>query len=121
MSTLAQRLKELRTEKNKSQKALAEELNFSVPTLSHWECGYQEPSYKDLITLSTYFQVSTDYLLGLEDDGITTTAPLVAHSYPSEEYSDEEKRIIEEYRKLPKTSKTLFLRMAGIIDKVDTK
>ncbi|MBQ9730275.1 MAG: helix-turn-helix transcriptional regulator [Clostridia bacterium] len=38
-----------------------------VPTLSHWECGYQEPSFKDLIALCKYFDVSADYLLGLAE------------------------------------------------------
>ena len=60
-------LKELRIEKGLTQKALAEELFITIPTLSHWECGYQEPSFKDLIKLCKYFEVSADYLLGLED------------------------------------------------------
>ena len=60
-------LKELRIEKGLTQKALAQELSISIPTLSHWECGYQEPSFKDLIMLCKYFEVSADYLLGLSD------------------------------------------------------
>jgi len=39
-------------------------------------------------------------------------------SLSSSNYSDEERRIIEEYRKLPESSKQLFRRMAGITDKV---
>ena len=42
---------QLRKEKGLTQKALAQELSISIPTLSHWECGYQEPSFKDLIML----------------------------------------------------------------------
>ena len=43
-------------------------MSVTVPTLSHWECGYQEPSFKDLIALCKYFDVSVDYLLGRTDD-----------------------------------------------------
>lgn len=67
MRTFNEILKELRIEKGLTQKALAQELFVTVPTLSHWECGYQEPSFKDLIRLCKYFGVSADYLLGLED------------------------------------------------------
>jgi len=67
MKSFGEILKELRTEKGLTQKALAQELSITVPTLSHWECGYQEPSFKDLIALCRYFSVSADYLLGLTD------------------------------------------------------
>lgn len=67
MKTFGEILKELRIEKGLTQKALAQELSVTVPTLSHWECGYQEPSFKDLIMLCKYFEVSADYMLGLSD------------------------------------------------------
>lgn len=61
------RLKELRTEKGVSQKILAKKLHISISTLSHWECGYQEPSFEDLVALCNYFEVSADYFLGISD------------------------------------------------------
>ena len=67
MRTFGEILKELRIEKGLTQKALAQQISVSVPTLSHWECNYQEPSFKDLIMLCKYFEVSADYLLGLSD------------------------------------------------------
>ena len=57
-------LKELRIERGLTQKSLAQALSVTIPTLSHWECNYQEPSYKDLVRLCDYFDVSADYLLG---------------------------------------------------------
>ena len=67
MKTFGEILKELRIEKGLTQKALAKELSITIPTLSHWECGYQELSFKDLIALCKYFEVSADFLLGLID------------------------------------------------------
>lgn len=68
MDTFKNRLKTLRTEKSLTQKALAEALCISVSTLSHWECGYQEPSFRDLLSICDFFEVSIDYLLGRSDD-----------------------------------------------------
>lgn len=67
MKTFGELLKELRIEKGITQKRLAQELSITVPTLSHWECNYQEPSFKDLVRLCDYFEVSADYLLGRKD------------------------------------------------------
>ena len=62
-----QRLKELRLEKKLTQKALAEVMNVSTATVTRWELEVQEPDYLMLAKLACFFQVSTDYILGLED------------------------------------------------------
>ena len=67
MRTFDEILRELRIKEGLTQKELAQELFVTVPTLSHWECGYQEPSFKDLIRICQYFGVSADYILGLND------------------------------------------------------
>ena len=59
-------LKGLRKAKNISQGALAEKLNISLKTVSHWETGYTEPSITQLIQLADFFEVSLDELLGRE-------------------------------------------------------
>lgn len=62
-----ERLKELRTEKGISLLALSKEVNISNATLCRWENGISDVSGEGLITLSKFFGVTTDYLLGLED------------------------------------------------------
>jgi transcriptional regulator with XRE-family HTH domain len=101
MITFGEKIRELRVEKGITQKTMANCLSVTVPTLSHWECNYQEPSFKDLQNLSKFFGVSTDYLLGLENDfGIktvtnaTTTAPMGDHLTP------EERELLQNYRTL---------------------
>lgn len=76
MNTFGEKIKDLRKEKNVTQKEMAQALSVTISTLSHWECDYQEPSFKDLAALAEYFDVSTDYLLGVtEDDERPKIAP----------------------------------------------
>ncbi|MBE7081319.1 MAG: helix-turn-helix transcriptional regulator [Clostridiales bacterium] len=62
-NSFAENLKKLRLENGFSQKNLAEKLEISVKTLSHWETGYSEPSIDFILKLATFFEVTTDYLL----------------------------------------------------------
>ncbi len=62
-----ERLKALRLEKNLSQPELAKLINVSNGIISFWENGVNEPTITNLIKLSKLFDVSTDYLVGLED------------------------------------------------------
>lgn len=60
-------LKELREEKELSQRVLSKEVGFSQAAIARWEAGLQIPNIEVAITLAKYFKVTTDYLLGLED------------------------------------------------------
>ena len=62
------KLKELRNEKNLTLNKLSEKINISPQVLSRYERGDREPDIKTLITLSDFFGVSVDYLIGREDD-----------------------------------------------------
>lgn len=61
------RIKELRKEKNLTQKQLAALMNKSETGLASWEQGLSEPNVNDLRLLCKIFEVSADYLLGLSD------------------------------------------------------
>lgn len=60
-------LKELRKEKGLSQTMLAREIDYSVSIISKWENGEREPTAPALISLSEYFDVTVDYLLGRDE------------------------------------------------------
>ena len=62
-----ERLKILRIEKKLSQPELAKLVGVSKGMISFWENGINEPTITNLIKLSQIFEVSTDYILGLED------------------------------------------------------
>lgn len=67
MEKFIERLKELRTEKGLSQAQLAKATGISTGAIGFWETGERVPNAIAVITLAKYFNVSTDYLLGLED------------------------------------------------------
>lgn len=58
------RLKQLRKEKDITQEQLAKVLNYGRTAIAGYETGRNEPSIQDLNKLSSYFNVSVDYLLG---------------------------------------------------------
>ena len=60
----AETLKALRISNKLGQTKLAEVLNISMQTISHWETGYTEPSIAQLIQLADFFDVSIDELVG---------------------------------------------------------
>lgn len=54
-ASFAERLKDLRGEKQLGQVELAKELHVSKGIISLWENGLREPSMSSLITLALYF------------------------------------------------------------------
>ncbi|MDE7182671.1 MAG: helix-turn-helix domain-containing protein [Clostridia bacterium] len=67
MKIFQERLRELRKLKNLSQKQLAEILKTNNSSICDWECGRSQPDLQTLAGIARYFEVSADYLLGLED------------------------------------------------------
>ncbi|MBQ8522233.1 MAG: helix-turn-helix transcriptional regulator [Clostridia bacterium] len=65
-NVFGENLKLLRLEKGLGQVALANELKLSKGIISLWENGLREPNMSSLITLAKYFNVTIDYLVGLE-------------------------------------------------------
>lgn len=100
-------LSELRKEKRLFQDDVAKIVNVSKSTISNWEKGKQEPSIDSIKKLSAFFNVSTDYLLGLEDDGYTSFSSFA----PSSELTSEERELIETFRAIPDNTKGVALTM----------
>ncbi|MBQ8443987.1 MAG: helix-turn-helix transcriptional regulator [Clostridia bacterium] len=67
MNKFAQRLKELREERNLSKGKLAKELKISDTCISRWENGTRTPNIDSIILLCNYFKCTSDYLIGLSD------------------------------------------------------
>ena len=67
MKTFALRFRELRIEKGIGQIELAKAVNVSKGIISLWENGLREPKLSNLIALAKFFEVSLDYLAGLEN------------------------------------------------------
>ena len=88
-------LKELRQEKGFTQAEVAKAIKTSQRNIGRWENGENEPSASFVARLAKFFDVSADYLLGLEDDfGVLTAAPM------GESLTASERELIAEFRRL---------------------
>lgn len=72
---LSEKLYSLRKKSGLSQEQLAEELSVSRQAISKWESGISVPESEKLIVISSYFNVSVDYLI---KDDIESLAVLKA-------------------------------------------
>lgn len=68
MYKLYDRLREIRERENISQNALANALGITRASVNAWEMGISAPNAQSLVMLSKYFNVSVDYLLGLDNN-----------------------------------------------------
>lgn len=68
MVTLAQRIEQLRTERNLSRPALATALGFPRNALEKFETGRQTPTKEQQEKMAAYFEVSLFYLRGESND-----------------------------------------------------
>ena len=64
---IASRIYELRKQINLSQSELAKNIGASQKAIDFWEKGINEPKASYIISLAKFFDVSADFLLGLED------------------------------------------------------
>lgn len=76
-------IKGLRKQRNITQVQLAEAIGVSAGNVGDWESGKSRPGYGALISLSHFFHVSADVLLGLSEEGL-----------PHEQKSDWEKKLL---------------------------
>jgi transcriptional regulator with XRE-family HTH domain len=68
---IGKRIKELRISKKISQRGLAEIIGVSQAIFVKWENEEHEPKANYIVELAKYFDVTTDYLLGLENEDYT--------------------------------------------------
>ena len=102
------RLKELRKQHKLTQKELAEALNVKDSTINRYEKGVNEPSFEMFYALALYFNVTTDYLLGVEHVETKEAAP---------EFNQEQLQVVELIKKLnSKELGKVYNYLLGIID-----
>lgn len=64
----SKRIKEIRMREGLTQRELGQRLGLAQQSIASWEMGRSYPDALMLAEISTKFQVSTDYLLGLTDN-----------------------------------------------------
>lgn len=68
MEILSERLNKLLKENKISMYRMAKDFNCSKATVTNWCYGLNEPKATQIAKIAIYFDVSSDYLLGLEDE-----------------------------------------------------
>ena len=65
--TAAERIRALREDNDYTQKEIASLLRCSQVSYSHYEIGRRDIPIEHLVTLSAFYGVSVDYILGITD------------------------------------------------------
>lgn len=89
--TIGTRIKNLRLSKSLTQKELSQQTHSSIVTVQCWENGSKNPSMDAIIMLSKVFNVSADYLLGIQTAEFIDSSLIMSKS---------EKAFITEFRQL---------------------
>ena len=101
VSEFAKRLRELRKDKNVSQKKLSNYLGYGYTAIANYESGRNEPSFDTLCKIAGYFDVTVDYLIGKEDNPLR-----------EDTISKIESELVLNYRKMGKEDQRILLEMA---------
>lgn len=103
------RLKALRKEKRLTQVKLGEMLNYGYTAIANYESGRNQPSIPDLKKIASIFNVSMDYLLGVND---------IRHPYVIDDETAEFNEFRRYYAMLNDDSKEdLMLYMQFLVDR----
>lgn len=111
MQTFSKRLKELRCERNISQKALADALDYTQSNVSEWEKGTVEPRLSAIKSVAMFFNVSSDFLLGFTDD------ENYLQEIPQDSLFGNEKTLLHTYRALSDEEKATILKLTALLKK----
>lgn len=117
MTDFKTRFRQLRRERDLSQEELANDFNekfhynFGKSSISMYENGKRMPEVNALEDFATYFDVSIDFLLGRTDirrtddpNGEEDIVTIAAH-HDGEEFTEEEKKMIEDFKDMVRKMK----------------
>ena len=102
-------LKELRKNANLTQEQLSIKLGCSAGAIGLYEQGRRKPDDETLVSLAKIFDVSVDYLLGLECNN---------YKINTEDFSELEFAMLDGFKKLDKKTK---LNVINIINDINNK
>ena len=94
--TIGNRIRNLRKNKHLTQTDLAKMINVSQQTITKWENDNAEPSGSAVKSLAKVLNVSSDYILGIENEDFTVEQALNSvMSFDGKPMTDNDREIIE--------------------------
>ena len=111
MNVFAKRLKEVREERGVSAKELAEALGINKATIHHYEkSDFKSIKSSTFIAIAEYLNVNPDYLTGATD----IKQPVKEAEDFASSITDDEKMLLELFRRVPVESQQMVLDMIKI-------
>lgn len=99
------RVKELRKEKGLSQSEIAKRYDLDRTSIGKWETNISVPDIGIIKDLAEYFEVTTDYLLGISDIRDPYEIQTIAAGHDDEEWTEEELAAIEQFKAFVRSQK----------------
>ena len=113
MALFAKRLKKARNARNISAKELAERLGINKSTIHRYETGELKGIKQPTIqAIAEYLNVDPDYLIGASDS-------MYAVKEAEADITDEEKMLLELFRRVPEENQQMVLNMIRVALKND--
>lgn len=103
MDTFTNRFNEVLKLEQTNQANLANKIGIARQCITDYKSGKSFPTIQTLARICDTLEISSDYLLGLEDDFGAPTAQVETINY-----SSEERKLIEDYRELNLSGKRLI-------------
>lgn len=94
---LYNKIRTLRLRNSMTQKELCSKLNVSEVSIRNWETGVKNPSITAIMDLARLFNVSTDYLLGVN----------CSHDTPLFSLNKREQKLLDNYKQLDEHGKKI--------------
>ena len=88
------KLKELRKQKNITLEEFAKVINVSKATVNSYELHKTEPTLDTLVKIAKYFNVTTDYLLGIDNEVVNNELDKELLSYTNQLNDLEKAKVI---------------------------
>lgn len=113
MRKIGQNIRELRREMDCTQNKLADVLGVTQDSISLWENDKRIPDTQYIVAMAKFFDVTTDYLLGLTDEykSVRFDENVGIARY----LSLDEERFLKRYREMSAKEKALLLQYIEIL------
>lgn len=112
MNKIGHIIKELRREMDCTQNKLADILGVTQDSISLWENDKRIPDTQYIVAMAKFFDVTTDYLLGLTDEYKSVRFGI--RNNPSA-FTPEENALVKKYREMSDKEKALLMQYMELL------
>lgn len=112
MNKMGHIIKELRREMDCTQNKLADVLGVTQDSISLWENDKRIPDTQYIVAMAKFFDVTTDYLLGLTDEYKSVRFGTAANT---SSLTPEENALLKKYRTMSDKEKALLVQYIELL------